>query len=69
MNKINNSKIHSKLINFLDRIFIDVLKSNPSKAPKYFNLLESLLMVMIWLFLCPVFKNYSNIKNDIQLAN
>ena len=36
-NKINNSKIHSKLINFLDRIFIDVLKSNPSKAPQIFQ--------------------------------
>ena len=35
--KINNSKIHSKLINFLDRIFIDVLKSNPSKAPLIFQ--------------------------------
>ena len=35
--KINNSKIHSKLINFLDRIFIDVLKSNPSKAPQIFQ--------------------------------
>ena len=34
---ISNSKIHSKLINFLDRIFIDVLKSNPSKAPQIFQ--------------------------------
>ena len=35
--KPSNTEIHSSLINFLDKIFLDVLKTNPARASEIFD--------------------------------